>query len=438
MNRVMDLPFESTILRLAILFLIAWVVLVFSRQVVLRFVAAIIRRSPTLWDDSLLDQKVLHRLAMILPLMVVYQGLPLVSGLSETTETLLSRLTIALMAFVMARVLSSGLGAINQIYTSYSRAKARPIKGVLQVVSIAGYLTATILAIAALIDRSPLILLSGLGALTAVGMLVFRDTLLSLVAGIQITTNGLIRIGDWIEMPQFNADGDVIDISLNTIQVQNWDKTITSVPAHKFLENSFKNWRGMQESGGRRIKRSIHIDLSSVRFLTEEEVDYFQRFYLLRDYIAEKRQEIADHNRKLKIDSSVVANVRQLTNVGTLRAYITRYLRQHPGINQEMTVMVRQLQPTAEGLPIELYAFSKDVRWVVYEGVQSDVFDHIFAVAPFFGIRIFQSPTGHDLSGLRRQASAGQLGAGAPTLPTGGAIGEEEGEEPAAAPKRAG
>jgi miniconductance mechanosensitive channel len=250
-------------------------------------------------------------------------------------------------------------------------------------------------------DRSPVIFLSGLGAMTAVLLLVFRDTILSLVAGVQMTTNDLIRVGDWIEMPQFQADGDVVAINLNSITVQNWDRTLTVIPAHKFLEHSFRNWRGMQESGGRRIKRAFHVDQTTVRFLTDEEVERFERWELLGDYIRRKREEVEAHNREHPSREGEVEmpHQRRLTNVGTLRAYLIEYLRNHPGVRQDMILLVRQLEPGPEGLPIEIYVFSADTRWVQHEGLQADIFDHILAMVPEFGLRVYQKPSGADLHG---------------------------------------
>jgi miniconductance mechanosensitive channel len=240
--------------------------------------------------------------------------------------------------------------------------------------------------------------------MTAVLLLVFRDTLLSLVAGIQITTNDLLRPGDWIEMPQFQADGDVIDIALNSVTVQNWDRTLSVIPTHKFLEHSFKNWRGMSESGGRRIKRAFHVDQTTIRFLTDDEVEAFGRWELLGDYIAGKTGELRAHNESRSeargTGGNVVPHQRRLTNIGTLRAYVIAYLRAHPGIHQDMTFLVRQLAPGPHGLPIEVYVFTSDIRWPVYEGIQADIFDHLLATVPEFGLRVFQNPSGADVAAL--------------------------------------
>ena len=381
---------------LAILGGVALLVYFLVRRYALRAIGAVAKHSPTPWDDVLYQQRVFHRLTWATPLIIVHQGVQFLPRLPEELSELLQRLALGFLAIVAARAFSSLVSAVNVIYSRFPRAKERPIKGYLQVANIIAHIVGVILLVAALADKSPIVLFSGLGAMTAIFMLVFRDSLLSLVAGVQITTNDLVRVGDWIEMPQFGADGDVIDIALNSVSVQNWDKTITVIPTHKFLENSFKNWRGMQESGGRRIKRSIHIDIGTIRFLTDEEIERFGRFYLLRDYIAQKKHELEEHNRERVEDPSVVANVRRLTNVGTLRAYIAQYLRQHPGIHQNMTFLVRQLQPTGEGLPIEIYVFTNDTRWAVYEGIQADIFDHILAIVPEFGLRVYQTPSSND------------------------------------------
>ncbi|TVP78749.1 MAG: mechanosensitive ion channel family protein [Gemmatimonadales bacterium] len=262
---------------------------------------------------------------------------------------------------------------------------------------VVAHLAGLILLIATLMDRSPLIFLSGLGAMTAVLLLVFRDTLLSLVAGIQITMNDLIRAGDWIEMPQFQANGAVIDIALNSITVQNWDRTLSSIPTHKFLEHSFKNWRGMVQSGGRRMMRSIYLDQQSIRFLTDEEVEAFGKWELLRDYMAQKRQEVEAWNREHPASDDLIPQQRRLTNVGTLRAYLVAYLQQHPGLHPEMMTMVRQLDPTPEGVPMEIYGFANTTEWAIFEGIQGDIFDHVMATVPEFGLRLYQKPSGLDV-----------------------------------------
>ena len=293
------------------------------------------------------------------------------------------------------------MSALNRIYEADPAARQRPIKGFIQLAQIAIYILGAIIVIAALIDRSPVILLSGFGAMTAVLLIVFKDTLLSLVASIQLTSQDMIRVGDWLEMPQFGADGDVIDVALYTVTVQNWDKTITTIPTHRLITDSFKNWRGMSESGGRRIKRSINIDLNSIRVLTDEETSRFKGFALLKDYIGTKEADLQAYNAALDDPGESGVNLRRLTNVGTFRAYIYSYLKHHPKIHDGMTLIVRQLQPGTEGLPIEVYAFSNDTDWAAYEGIQADIFDHICAIVSEFGLRLYQRPAGADLAGLR-------------------------------------
>ncbi len=308
------------------------------------------------------------------------------------------------IVLTMALALGALLDIVNMVYQRRSDAHLHPIKGYLQVLKIVLYAIATILIIATLIDRSPLILLSGLGAMAAVLMLIFQDTLLSLVASVQITSNDLIRVGDWVEMPQLNADGDVIDIALHTVKIQNWDKTITSIPTKRFISDSFKNWRGMQESGGRRIKRSLYLDQQSVHFLDTEERRRLYRFNLLSDYLVNKRKEIDAWNAQLAERGDEPVNTRRVTNIGSFRAYVERYLRSHPGVHQGMTLLVRQMNPTAEGLPLEIYCFTNTVAWADYEAIQSDIFDHLLAILPEFGLRVFQHPSGADMRAWAEEA----------------------------------
>ncbi|MEX2526141.1 MAG: mechanosensitive ion channel family protein [Gemmatimonadota bacterium] len=391
-------PVWGTGLALALLLILGEAVHRVVRLYLLRVLEKLARKSPTPWDQTFFDHQVPQRLAFGVPLFIWYAGIPLIPGVPPTVEVVARRVFLALLVVVAVRAFSAFLGVVNTLYLSRPRATDRPIKGYLQVASVLAHLAAFIWVIAILMDRSPVIFLSGLGAMTAVLLLVFRDTLLSLVAGVQITSNDLIRVGDWIEMPQFSADGDVIDIALNTVRVQNWDRTITAIPTHKFLEHSFRNWRGMQDSGGRRIKRAFRIDMNTIRFLMPEEEERFGRMELLREYIHQKREELAGDPGKEVGPDGVRPHRRRLTNVGTLRAYIVAYLRAHPGIHQDMTFLVRQLEPTPEGLPLEIYVFSNDTRWAVYEGIQADIFDHILATTPDFGLRVFQSPSGQDVT----------------------------------------
>lgn len=324
-------------------------------------------------------------------------GLNTIPELGPQVREFTERLVAASLVIVATGILDSLLSTAHAVYLRMPASELRPIKSYVQLAKVFLYVIAGIFVIARLADESPWFFVSGLGAMMAIILLIFRDTLLSLVASIQLTNNDLIRVGDWIEMPQFDADGDVIDIALNAVKVVNWDKTITVIPTHKFLEHSFKNWRNMYGIG-RRIKRSIHINTSSIRFLTDEEIETFKRFVLLRDYITEKVAELEEFNARYGDDPSMIINQRRLTNIGTFRAYVTAYLRNHPMIHQDLTFLVRQLEPTAEGLPLQLYVFSKDTRWSVYEGVQADVFDHLMSIIPEFGLRAYQRPSGYDFA----------------------------------------
>lgn len=393
-------PKSQALVSLSIVVLVSLAAYLIIRPIALKVLSFLALKSPISWDDILVEQKVWHRLTVMVPLIFLRAGMEWAPAYYPTFHSFLERLIEACMILVVIRTIDALLSSVNEIYSRGPLADRRPIKSYIQLIKLFLYLIAGILMIARLSGQTPWFFLGGIGAMTAVLMLVFRDTILSLVASIQLTNNNLIQLGDWIEMPQFNADGDVIDIALNTVKVQNWDKTITIIPTHKFLENSFKNWRGMHESGGRRIKRSLYIDTSTVRFLTPEEIESFSHFVLLKTYISDKLAELEDYNAPYADDPDAIVNARRLTNLGTFRAYVINYLKTHQHINQGMTQLVRQLQPTPEGVPLEIYAFTSSTKWAVYEGVQGDVFDHLLAIAPKFGLRVYQRPSGKDLNVL--------------------------------------
>lgn len=345
------------------------------------------------------------RIANIAPALVISAGIGLVPHLPEgvvsVTRNVVSAFVILTIALAIGRLFDVG----NHFYERRPDAHNKPIKGYVQVGKIVLYGAAVILMVAALFEQSPLLLLSGLGAMAAVLMLVFQDTILSLVASVQLRSNDMLRVGDWIEMPQLNADGDVIDIALHTVKVQNWDKTITTIPTHRLIKESYKNWRGMSESGGRRIKRSLLIDQNSIRFLTAEEVEELRQIGLLKGYLETKTREIESWNAEYSDGRPV--NSRRTTNIGTYRAYMLDYLRAHGRISPNMTLIVRQLEPTSKGLPMEIYCFTDTVAWVEYENIQADIFDHLIAILREFHLRIFQEPTGLDLrTALRPPAEA--------------------------------
>ncbi len=375
-----------------------------TKWVLLRAVRRVVKGTAFTWDDVLLKHRTFARAAHLAPVLAIYYGIQLIPNIPVAFASAVQHAALAALVFVGVLIADSLLSAGGELYAASPLSKGRPIKGYIQALKIVLYLLGAILVIASLTGQSPLLMLSGFAAFSAVLLLVFRDTILSFVASSQIATYDMMRVGDWIEMPEYGADGDVVDIGLHTIKVQNWDKTIVTIPTHKLLTDSFKNWRAMSESGGRRIKRALQIDMQSIRFLENEDIERFEKFYLLKDYIGFKKRELAEYNASRVGDTSLVANARRLTNIGTFRAYVTRYLRDHPKIHQNMTLMVRQLNPTPEGLPLEIYVFSNDVAWVNYEGIQADIFDHIIAIVPEFGLRVFQAPSGRDFARLTWQA----------------------------------
>ena len=400
-----DLPYVVHTVGGAVALALAGMLLhLFVKRRVVSLVGRLAGRTRQRWDDIVLAHGVLDRLAQAAPALVVYFGIAWVPGLGDSFARIVANVAMAWLALAVTLAAAALLGAGNAIYDNRPVAKDRPIKGFVQVAQIAVYILGAVFIISALMARSPVVLLTGFGAMTAILLLVFRDTILSLVASVQLTTLDMVRVGDWIEMPQYNADGDVVDIALHTIRVQNWDKTITTIPTHKLISESFRNWRGMQDSGGRRIKRCIHIDAGSVRFLTDEEAERFTRFTLLRGYIGRKRGELADYNAALRAPGepgTANVNLRRLTNLGTFRAYLWNYLQNHPRIHRGMTLLVRQLQPGEKGIPIEIYCFTSTTDWAEYEGIQADIFDHVLAQCGEFGLSVFQSPSGTDVAALR-------------------------------------
>ena len=397
-NAVLD-----TWVKIALLFVAALLANFIVKRVLLAGIVRLLALTKASNIVRLLEIHVVARLANVVPALVIAAGIRLVPYLPEAVPVIILNVCHAFIVVTIARALSGLLTVVNQLYEQQDDARERPIKGFVQVAKIAIYVIASILMVAVLIDRSPVILLSGLGAMAAVLLLVFQDTLLSLVASVQISSNDIIRVGDWVEMPNLSADGDVIDIALHTVKVQNWDKTITFIPTKRFISDPFKNWRGMQQSGGRRIKRSLLIDQQSVHFLTADERQQLYRFHLLGDYLDSKQAEIDAWNQQLLDAGKEPVNTRRISNIGTFRAYVHQYLKNHPKVHQQMTLMVRQLQPTSDGLPLEVYCFTNTTVWADYESVQADIFDHLLSIAGEFGLRVFQHPSGSDMHGLFQQ-----------------------------------
>ena len=396
------MPLNLAIFVKIFIFLIVAVLLsylsdIIVRKLIVSVFTAIIKRSKTKIDDIFLERKVFNRLSHLAPAMVIFFLTPLVFQDYPAIIKHVQNGAYVYMILIGLLVADSFISALHEVYTSLPISKHRPIKGYVQIAKIAIYFIAIIIIIATVFGKSPKGLLTALGTAAAVLILVFKDTILGFVASIQLSANKMVKPGDWISIPSHNADGTVIEISLNTVKVQNWDKTITTVPTYALVSDSFYNWKGMEESGGRRIKRSVIIDMKSIKFCTPEMIKKFKKIQILRDVIEKKEKELDEYNKKHEIDNSVLVNGRRMTNIGVFRAYIGAYLHNHPKINNEMTSMVRQLQPTDKGLPLQIYVFSSDKRWVEYEKIQSDIFDHILAVAPEFDLRVFQNPSGYDV-----------------------------------------
>lgn len=388
-------------LAIAVLFaaalVLAWIVDLITRRIFLAWFKRFAAQSKTPWDNAMVAHRVPDRLAHLAPILVIYAAVPFVFPKQDTLASIIQRLAMVLVIVTVTLAINGALNAAVNVYRTYEGSQRAPIKTYVQVAQIALIVVAVVLIVSRVIDRSPWALLSGIGALTAVIMLVFKDSILGFVASVQLTTNDMVRRGDWIEMPKYGADGDVLDVSLNTVKVQNWDKTISTIPTYQLMQDSFKNWRGMSDSGGRRIKRALHIDMNSIRFCDDEMLRRFEKIDLLRDYLRDKRTEVEATNQA-KVDDDMPTNLRRLTNVGTFRAYVVAYLKSHPKIHKNMTFLVRQLPPSDRGLPIEIYVFSNDQNWARYEGIQADLFDHFLAVLPEFGLRVFQLPAGADFA----------------------------------------
>jgi len=384
------------LLGIFIVCVIAWWII---KRVIISTVYKIFLRTKITWDDILVKRRVFDKLAAIVPALIISSSSSYIFEDFPVVARYVAALSDIFIIGVITWVIISLLTVTDDVLSNTDALKEKPISSYIQVIKIFVYFISGILILSALLGKSPLYFLTAMGAMTAVLILIFKDTILGFVASIEISVYDMIRVGDWIEMPDYNADGDVISINLNTVKVQNWDKTITTIPTYAFISDSFKNWRGMSESGGRRIKRAIYLKMSSFKFCDESMINRFKQYRLLRSYIADKEQEIEIHNRQLKNDSAVKVNVRRLTNIGIFRIYATKYLEENERINHGMTCMVRQLAPTSKGLPLEIYCFSADQRWVYYEGIMADIFDHLITVASEFDLEIFEEPTGKDWLG---------------------------------------
>lgn len=386
----------------AFVILLAVIVFVITKRVFVHLIHALFVGTESKLDDVLIRRKVLTQLAYLAPSWVIYSLVPVAL---QNYPLLVSFILTAIAVYcviVVTMVVDSVIDSVIEIYRSFSISRKIPIQSFAQVAKLIVYFAAIIITISLVIGQSPLSLFAGLGAMTAVLMLVFKDPVLGFVAGIQLSYNNMVAIGDWVEIPQHKADGDILEIGLTTVKVRNFDNTITTVPTQSLINESFKNWRGMQESGGRRIKRSIFIDITSISFCDEQQLARYSKVDYIKEYLQSTRAELEQYNAEHANAQDSVVNGRRITNVGTFRAYILAYLRNHPKINQQLTVLVRQLAPSETGLPIEIYAFSSEKNWIKYESIQADIFDHLFAVAKEFDLRVFQKPSGADLSQIIR------------------------------------
>lgn len=402
---VNELLRDAEWLGVALLVVAAVLVFVGVAMLIARALAGVARRTLRVvgrpeWAAGLISRNVFRNIGFALPLLAVLSNLPQLAIRPELAVLLTRVFTSAGVVFIFMSLIGI-LRTWEDIYSSSRRGQIRSIKGYVELARILLWLICAILVLSVMMDRSPLLMLSGLGALSAVLLLVFKDTLLSLVASTQMSNYDMLRLGDWIEMPQAGADGFVIDMALHTVKVQNWDKTVTTIPTYKLFSESFRNWRHMFESGGRRIKRTLRIDASTVRFLDEAEISDLRRYALIRDYLDGKQVELEETNRKLGELTAVPANRRRLTNIGTFRAYAKAYIENHPEIHKGMLMIVRMMEPQSEGIPVEVYCFTNNTAWVEYERIQGDIFDHLLAILPEFWLRLYQAPAGSDLSRLQ-------------------------------------
>lgn len=381
----------------ALILIVAFIADAVCRNILLKAVAHLVKQTKATWDDIVFDRKVMVHLSRMVAPIIIYIFIPIAfAETSQTTVGFIQRMCLIYLIITFLSFINSFLKAIYTVYSEKEQFRNRPLKGMLQTVQVVLWFVGAIIVVSILINKSPVSLLAGLGASAAILMLVFKDSIMGFVSGVQLSANDMLKVGDWIAMPKYGADGTVIEVTLNTVKVRNWDNTITTIPPYLLVSDSFQNWRGMQESGGRRVKRSINIDMTSVKFCTPEMLAKYRKILLLKDYVEKTEQVIKDYNEEHDIDNSILVNGRRQTNLGVFRAYLTAYLKSRPDINQGLTCMVRQLQPTDHGIPMELYFFSAIKEWVPYEGVQADVFDHVLAIIPEFDLQVFQSPSGRD------------------------------------------
>ncbi len=391
-------PYIRLLVLLLVIALLAWLFFFITKRLVNGVLQKYVKRSRVKWDDMMMDNKVFSNLAHIVPAIIVKIITPIIFRDFEKIVPFVVKLTDIYLIIVIMMVINATLRVGQKIISKSKAFVDKPLSSYFQLIRIILYIAAGILILSILMGKSPVYFLSAFGAMTAIIMLIFKDTILGLVASVQISANDMVRVGDWVEMPKFNADGDVLAINLNTVKVQNWDKTVTTIPTYYFITDSFKNWRGMQESGGRRIKRALYINARTVKFVDPETRQHYMQYYLLKDYLVVRQKEIDHYNKEYDVDTSVLINGRRMTNLGVFRHYVESYLRNHKGIRNDMILMVRQLNIEDRGIPIEIYCFTTTTEWVKYEEIQADIFDHLLAAVSFFDLEIFQQPGGSDIT----------------------------------------
>ncbi len=380
----------------ALVLIVAKLAHIITTRYLVRYVERFMQKTKSKYDDYFVKRKLISRAAYIIPAIIIYSSLDIVFGQFEGLNNILHSLVAIYFIFIVLLLSDSFLKSIGDVYETLPHSVERPIKGYLQGFQLAIILIGILITISIILNIKLTTVFTGLGAVAAVLLLVFKDTILGFVASIQLSANNMVKPGDWIEMPSHKADGTVLEMTLNTVKVQNWDKTISTIPTYALVSESFKNWKGMEESGGRRIKRAINIDMNSVKFCSDEMISKLKKVHVLKEYIHDKLIELDKHNERFDIDDTFPINGRKLTNLGMFRKYLEGYLRNHPMIHENMTFLVRHLQPTEKGIPIEIYVFSKDQAWANYESIQADIFDHILAVLPQFELKVYQFPTNQD------------------------------------------
>lgn len=399
---------QASLITMLVLFvlvaLLLWVVAFIVRKVLVNILTKVAAKSSMKFDDFLVENKVLLYVSRIVPLILFINFIPIIfSGFPGWIETI-RKIVDIMLVIGWVYIIRGVFRSVRDSMRLKKGFEDKPLDSYLQVANIFLFFIGGILIFSLLSGKSPWAFIGAFGALSAILMLVFKDTILGFVASIQVSSNDMVRVGDWIEMPKYGADGDVVEINLNTVKVQNWDRTITTIPTYYLITDSFKNWRGMQDSGGRRIKRSINIKISSIRFLDETEIANLNKIQILAPYIKERQAEIEAYNKQTNADRTMPVNGRSMTNAGLFRQYINRMAKNHPTIRQDMTLLVRQLQPTEHGLPLELYMFVADTRWAMYENIMSDIFDHLLSAIKYFDLEVFEAPASDDVRKLRLSA----------------------------------